>query len=379
MSMWGKIKRYSGMSFGRPQVVGGEFYNRKIRNYIKSGYKSTRDPVRGKTRSTGPFSRRFGGTGGRFKRSKVGRLRGVARKRRNYNGGLYRSVLAKGLTQPATELSALSGNISSMQDNTQGNCSWYSMPMETTPAIFDRILAASQNLAISSVSIAQEVFLDTVKVQLMMRNNSSQDCNVQIFKCYPRVDLSVSTGVTGSDPTLFTSGITSLAQEAKSTTLPNYYDQNVTPYMSSQWCSVFKVKPYIKRFLKPGQEIKLLHSRKVGYVIKKSKYGIGTGEGFTTAYDHLKRNGVIYLIKVTGSMVHDESTISYPLQSGTSTKVTLGGFNVDWIQNVRINYRCPFATPTRVLGQYTELATNLLRTNADQYLANVAGETAGEA
>lgn len=374
MSNWNKIKRYAGMAFGRPAVVGGAQINRKIRNWIRSGYKSTRDPPKKGTRRPLRFSK-FGG------RRRYGkRLRPKMRRmKRRAGGALYRTILSKGLTQPATELSATSGNISSIQDNIQGNCSWYSMPMETTPAIFDRILSASQNLAITGVSIVQEVFLDTVKVQLNMRNNSSQDCNVQIYKCTPRIDLATASGIYGSDPTLFTSGITSLATEAKATSLPNYYDQNVTPYMSATWCSMFKIKPLVKRFLKPGEEIKLRRSRKVGYVIKKSKYGIATGESFAGVYDHLKRNGPIYLIKVTGSIVHDESTISYPLQSGTSTKVTYGGFNVDWVQNVRINYRCPFVTPTRVLGQYTELPSNLLRTNADQYLANVAGETAGEA
>lgn len=289
------------------------------------------------------------------------------RTRQRKSNMLYTSILKHGLTQPAIEVDNAHGSIAVLGDSLQGVCAWYAFELETTPAQFDRILSASQNLAIGSVSQNQEVWFDGCRNQVMFRNNSQHCAQVTIYKCYPRMDITTAHSVSGANPVTLQQGFSATAQENKAGFATFYNDYNSTPYMSPNWCSLFKVKPFRNKFLQPGESLMLNHKRSLGFLIKKSSAGLTTTDSFAGAYNHMRKNGPIYLVRVRGTVVHDESLLAYPLSVNSDMHVTTGGFSVDWVQSSKLDYRAPFIAPTRVQGTYTRLPSAITRVNTVQY------------
>lgn len=376
---WNKIKRYSGMSFGRPAIVGSSQINRTIRSFKRRNPPSAWKTMFGLGGGpTGRLRTRLGKRRGSTlpKRRRVRRRLIRRRGKVSKSGLLYRSILKHGLTQPAIELDTDHGSLAQIGNNLQAYCQWYGFQLETTPAIYDRILTAASNAAIGSVNINQEVFFESCKNSVTFRNAGNHSCVVQVFKCYPRVDYLVYAGHTvgGLNPTLLQSGFTDTTTEAKATSAIAYNDWNATPYMSPAWCGIFKMKPVMKRVLQPGEQTMIRHSKKLLRKITKTQMGVGGASSFASLYEHMRRNGPVYLVKVYGDLSHDHSLITTPMTSATDLHVTRGGFQVDWVKTTKFEYRAPFVTPTRVQGYYTKLPQNILAVNEKQMTTDVPQE-----
>jgi len=363
--------------------VGYSKFHRKSRYGGRKGRGAK--SYRGSRKNVSSLSRKFGRRAGKYVGRKRMRPVKYSKSRRartsNFRGNvLYKSILKHGLTQQAIEMDTYNGTITKAGNNQQGTCQWLALAMETTPAVFDRILSASSNVAIGSVSLSQQVFLESVSNYVDMRNAGGHDCILTVYKCVPRFDIPISEpSVYGSNPQQLIDGFTHAIEENKATSPVAYTDMNATPYMSTSWCSMFKVKPIMRKFMRPGVQVRIKYRKNINYIVKKSKHGLINTASYEENFEHTRRNGPIYLFKVEGTVVHDSalltipttSTSSFPSGTESTYKATTGSFIVDWLYSMRTVYRSPYLTPTRSQGSYhlTPDITNY--TTEKQYLTTL--------
>ena len=274
----------------------------------------------------------------KYKRSKFKKFR---------QGLLYKSVLKHALTQESIEMDSYNGTIAKTGSNQQHTCQWLSLAVETQPATFDRILAASINTTITSVNLNQQAYLERVDNHVDFRNNGLVDAMITLFMCYPRADYSWNDGnkVYGANPQLLIDGFTNTLEEYKATSLVAFSDFNATPYMSPPWCSMFRIKPIKKRIMKPGTQFRFNYKKAINYIIKKAKYGLINTDDFAGKYDHMRRNGPLLLVKVEGTVAYDgslragsastSSTSSFPSGTDSTYHATIGGYVVDWVMSTK--------------------------------------------
>lgn len=376
---WKGIKRYSGMRFGRPAVVGYGKIDRTIR-----AFKRRNPPSAWKTMfglgggPTGRLKSRLGkrrGTvlrrGGGYKRRKVSRM----------NKGkhlMYRSALKNVLCQPSVEKESFAFNLNRLGNSLVFYKNWYSLNMGLQPSDCDRMLSGMTNLAAASVISSTELYFDGLSTQVTFRNNGNMDCIVSIYKCNLRKDFPSSVGaITGASPAVLNSGFSDMVQESKSTTLPLVTLATSTPYGSPAWCSLFKCKKIYNKQLKPGDQDSKRYVVKRGKVIKKASYGLATADTFAGKYAGF-RGQCVYLIGVHGAICHDESKVIAPL-ANTDLTPTYSGFNLDCIVDRRITYRSQLVTTTRTAGQYGFPAPAITLANQDMWHETAVTESAGDA
>lgn len=293
---------------------------------------------------------------------------------KNYKGKnkMYSKTLKHILCEPRSKKYTVATNIADIGTNSQGNCAWYVF-RGLSPSDYDTMLAEGYGGAIATVPASFNVLRDICSLQTTLKNNSDRQCDLTVWKCTARRDIPSSVAnVSGVNPALLLQGFTD-ASVISGTSAIAYNDYGSTPYLSPAWCSLLNTKQVVHKSLVPGEQIVLKQCVKKPVVISKQKFGITATGSIAAAFKYLRELGSFLLIRVQGSIVHDESTVAYPLSSGALT-VSTSGFNLDVLNEYSYTYRVPFSIPTRQTGQTAVLTSTMALGNEQGFNTQAADE-----
>jgi hypothetical protein len=251
---------------------------------------------------------------------------------------------------------AFAGNVNRIGDNTQNQCQWYAFDYccGNGPKMLDLGLYAAKASTTTIGTDFPEVWFERSYQTIQFRNAGNESLEVAIWRCTPRTDMPQTTqGLKGLNPTQFTEAFAATDAEV----VPNaraitYNDWCATPFNSPLWCRMFKCKMLTGKTLGVGDGFKLDCNLKKGFVVSAARFGCTGGvAGATTntvifdQWRHLRCLGPILLMRVRGTVFHDESTTG-----GSNPTVTVGqtgSFSLDFAVKCTAVFRIPYNIATR--------------------------------
>lgn len=291
----------------------------------------------------------------------------------------YKSSLKHSLTNSDTLQYQNGFNVAQLGTNKQAQSQWLGIQV-LSPSLFDNILSGASNSATGAPSLI-ETFVENARVKLDIKSASNRGGRAMGYICYPRRDISATQALTtsGVNPTLLTQGFTDMLQSNQATSALSVTQAGVTPFDSTLWTRMFKMRPLFDKYFEPGQTLIVNLNWRKGLILDKARYGVKVGTPIATDYEYLKDCGPMLLVHFEGTPVHDETTATLPLNSNTST-VTLGGFNFDIVQQRYITVRTPYASATRATGNYSSLlAQAITGANEEAFVLSAYNETGDNA
>lgn len=305
---------------------------------------------RGARRRTGSY-----GVKRRFKRS----ARRAGRRMSKSVGGVFARAFRNVLTRPCELTSETFAVVNNVGDNLQGKCSWYCFAPGWRPNYVDTNLAVHENVAFGTAQRTVDILLAKCETWFQFKNMGNQRCDVTMYKLYPKRDLrppmknilGVSNAVGGTCD-LIASGFADASLAAypgSAFRLPDWNEHGCDIFMNTVIPDFFHVKKAMRKFLEPGQFVVLKRSdkreRKRGY----GDYGLNAGTALQTQFYHIKEFGELWLFRVQGSNMH-QNTIVPPLVD-TSTNPTMGGYNVEFYQRTKTTtYGAVGTAPKEIVG-----------------------------
>lgn len=302
-------------------------------------------------------------------------------KRVNYKNkrlAQYSGALKHVLTRPHTIQYQTAGNLAQLGTFKQGKCQWYGFSM-IQPSYIDNMLQNAGQTG-SNVQELQEVFFEQASQKLQFKNNSDRGAQLTVYACFPRKDMSATQSLTpiGLNPSLLQDGFTNMVTTSLASSALAYDQYNASPFNSTNWCRMFKIKMVLNRYLEPGQMHVLNSSLKTRKIFDKARYGVKTADLISTDYAYLRDCGPIFLVRAQGTIAHDETTVTQPLSSGSAT-VTASSFNIEWLRIQDISIRCPYVSAQRQTGNFSSLLASAMTGSNEQAYVFSAFNESGDA
>lgn len=298
-------------------------------------------------------------------------------KRRGTQGSKIRAALDAILTEERNHIYEQQGYIRSSHPSTNvGNeVKWYAF-RSMSADVLDNAQEAVQNDDTPNVFL--KIFFQCAKGSIELRNNGASGCRLDCWRCTPRFDFPAISGldtIIGSNPEFLTDGFsaaTALIAENKETTTQSGTQIGASPYDSVTWTRFFKIRYHQGHDLRVGDTCKIQTDLTKGFTFSKAKYGCivrtaGVPSFDTTiasVWNHLRAWGPIYLVRVHGTLMHDEADLAGAFAKGG----IYTDFHIDWFQRNKFTFKSPFLESDRNQGRFsTALTTVAAMSNANQY------------
>lgn len=272
--------------------------------------------------------------------------------RRLTQSGVYPNTTSNALFPNAREYRNTKFDvISTIADNTQGECHWAVFPT-LTPSDLDDSLKSFFNLSGVGIAVDNATLFDWRKRQLILKNASTQKVEVDIWLLWPKDDVPFSeilgydeSYFYGSGGSFYTTDApnvfkypynTLLMPTAGGSTDPNstaefktsearrYNDWSANPYENPWLRQFFDVEYKMNSKLMPGDEITYEWGTPTSQRVHPfTQLLLNAGEfkdayPFYNRYALMKRCGPIVLLRQRGRLVHIES------KAGTASAVNFG-------------------------------------------------------
>jgi len=227
--------------------------------------------------------------------------------------------------------------------SSSGNCSWHIFGGFVT-GILDSIQQLAQGLSIGAAYDTRfKVFLQRWSQRYICKNSMSQRAECDLWLLYPRRDYApvgeFKTFLGTDNPSLLLQGAVDVPQMGAAAAFPpiNMLNYNASPYLSPPLCSAFKVKKLGKTFVEPGGQFEIIQNIPKAFVYSASSFGCDSKQPFITdQFSILKKTGPVIMLRIRGTLIHDESkTVG---GTGPSTVVSTSSFGLDCMRESRFTY-----------------------------------------
>lgn len=295
--------------------------------------------VRGKTRSRGRIAYR--------KRRNIKR-RGAYRAKKRYRKCRIpiwaKPANQRYFAQNGAIRDFINFNMNRVEDSKQNNQQYFMWWNYLATNVDDWLAKANNNTGIASTTAVSEILLRKVTTKVSLKNAFSHPCVIQAWYVWPKRRYSEATAtITGINPAIVSG---SMDTENKTTAL-DYNMYGHEPTDDSDFTRLFKVYKLRSVFLQPGQQHSfILQSKKCPKLYSKIDYGIGDLESFDNHYTVLPHAGPGILIRVRGTMVHNEADVTTAMNA-TDTNVGYSSFAVDGV----IERVCHHLVPVGLMQQ----------------------------
>lgn len=300
-------------------------------------------------------------------------------KRKSSQGSKIRAALDSILTEERVHIYEQQGYIRSSHPTTLvGNeVKWYAF-RSMSADVLDNAQKAVQNDDTPNVFL--RVFFQSAKGHIELRNNGASGARLDCWRCTPRFDFPAVTNletIIGANPTFLLDGFSAVApllEEDKDTTSQSGQQIGASPYDSVTWTRFFKIKYFQGYDLRVGDTCKLQTDLTRPFQFSKAKYGciVRTGDplapnfdtAIATVWNHLRAWGPIYLVRVQGTIMHDEADLAGAFAKGG----IYTDFHIDWFQRNKFTFKAPYTQSLRRQSRFSAaLATVAAASNANQY------------
>jgi len=208
--------------------------------------------------------------------------------------------------------------------------SWYGFSAFNNVSTIDNLMCASYsgplNALVSAINLPSTFPAPILGAlcNTQLRNNTSVECKVTVYKCYPKKDILRTAGdltyCTGISAPLLTNGfLSTFAPTTSGTTCiqqhrPHYqFTYDLEPWHSKDWRVLFTTKKIKTIVLLPGSNWSM--DIKVGARVfcKQNDMVSSTGDqaqlwvsqSYADRWTYLKRMGPVIIIKVEGVVSHN--------------------------------------------------------------------------
>jgi len=210
--------------------------------------------------------------------------------------------------------------------------------------ILDSIQQIGQGLPVGAAYNERfKVYLQRWSQRYVCKNAMSQRCECDLWLLYPRRDYApigeFKTFLGADDPSLIFQGAADVPQMGTALAFPttNMSNYNASPYYSPPLCSAFKVKKLGKTYVEPGGQFEIVQNIPKAFVYSASSFGCDSKQPFISdQFSILRKTGPVILLRIRGTLIHDESKTS----GGTvpSTVVSTSSFGLDCMRESRFTF-----------------------------------------
>lgn len=210
---------------------------------------------------------------------------------------------------PVTLTQEQTACLANIGDNLQNKCTWFvQQPMR--PSHLDLALTVAGSNAITTVEPQQTAFIEFLKYASQYKNGGNHRVEVNVYTLFPRRDMPAAfSDMTGINPTFLSNAFTNISTSAEAVRLCGMNEHGADLFKTNL-PKFFKIKQKLHKFLEPGEffNIKtILRNRKYS----KATFGLQqTNSSIAGSWDYLKFCGPIYIVRVQGPIVHNETRIT---------------------------------------------------------------------
>lgn len=224
-------------------------------------------------------------------------------------------------------------NMSNLVDNAQGTAQWYQIVPVTADTCGTLLKTAYNHVAETDLKLEDEIFLRSGYAEVIIRNNSSHPCNVELYRLSLRRDTDVTlTVISGSNPGCVVSSIQRPDEPDAFGLFGNSTLSQarwLTPFDAPQCTALYKIKKIkTRKCLRPGEEVRQL-IRYYGDIISKNRFGVPANNNIIQRGTAYMRHGSHLLIKASGCLVHYEPGAEADPSINKNLYVNTGLFNLD--------------------------------------------------
>lgn len=227
-----------------------------------------------------------------------------------------------------------------------GQCDWYAFPTLSL-SDFGQLAELALHTNGSTIITNTRGWVHYVKASCLIRNNSNRVANFQVWQLNPKDDILKddilpNTGdCYGRNPTMITGGFGQIRQPVDANgqdVTVEIQDRWNTPFENVILTQLFDIKRVFDGRLDIGGSMELHHGLN-SFQINAQADQVTYINDFLLYYQHLKRLGPIFLLKVWGDISHDESTLapSGP-QQGKPVTINVGLCSLDLLHHAQAVY-----------------------------------------
>lgn len=245
-------------------------------------------------------------------RKVYGRRKGFALRNKSSARSNAIALALKTLIQPVMWDSESTVLLADYGNGRQNHCSWYA-DLPISPGAVDAILATGYGQA-NSTTVASDakIFLESGKYFNQIKNTCSHRIEVECYLLYPRTSMPSSfSNLSGINPQYLQDAFSEAALNslALSSSRTRPYNEHGSNLFQTTFPRTFKMRRVLHKFLLPGEFCVLQHTVR-NKAFSKRMFGISSTAGTVSgAWDHHTKLPPIYLYRVQGAIVHDESAI----------------------------------------------------------------------
>lgn len=200
-------------------------------------------------------------------------------------------------------------SLSNIGDNGQNRCCWF-VQRPLAPKHLDLALQSANSVAVTSVISTQVGFIEWLKYFAQYKNGGNHRVDVTVYTLFPRRDMPAAfADMDGINPTYLSTAFTDVATSAEAVRLPGMTEHGADIFKTNL-PKFFKIKQKMHKFLEPGEffNMRMVYRNRL---FTKAKFGIqATNSSIAGSWDFLKYCGPMYLIRVQGPIVHNETRIT---------------------------------------------------------------------
>lgn len=243
-------------------------------------------------------------------RKVLGRRKGYALRNKPTAKHSAMAQALKTMVQPVVWDSESTVLLADYGDGRQNKCSWYA-DLPISPGAVDAILATGDGQA-SVITVRPDVriFLEKALYFNQIKNTCSHRIEVECFVLYPRTSMPAAfSDMSGINPQYLQDAFTNQAQISLTGARTRPYNEHGSNLFMTTFPKTFKIKRVLHKYLMPGEFCNVRHTVS-DKVFSKRMFGLSaTTATVASAWDHHRSLPPIYLYRVQGAIVHDETSI----------------------------------------------------------------------
>lgn len=201
--------------------------------------------------------------------------------------------------------------LANVGNNLQGKCTWYCL-RPFTPGMIDNVIAVCNN-ADTSADLSPDAtgYMEFHKTMFQLKNEGNHRADVTVYGIWPRRDMPAAfTNMTGLNPQFLQDAFADRVSGTLTGARVPPYNEYDADIFRSNLPSQYKIKPLRRFVLEPG-DYRVLQHRVYNKFYTKQKFCINAaGSTIASIWDDLRVCGMRFLIRVQGSMSHDNDQLT---------------------------------------------------------------------
>lgn len=210
--------------------------------------------------------------------------------------------------------------LANVGDNLQNKCSWL-VVRPSSPGIIDQILTAgSRQTVVTNVAATAKVVQRSLKHHVQFKNAANHRLDLTIWAIKPRRDLPAAfSDFTSINPQFVQDAFQQRFLTTVSGARLNAYNEHGADPFQSSLPSIFHMRQVSRKYISPGG-FYTLNYKQGARVWSKAMFGLqGIATSVASSFDYVKQQGIMYLVRAQGPMVHNEGKVSTGAASFTAS------------------------------------------------------------